>query len=193
MSFMSTAPRPHSMPSRISPANGSTLQLRASAGTTSRWPCSDERGLVGVASRHPRDDARAPGLGLEELRREAERAQLRLDVLGGLALAVRPPLAVVRRVEPDQVPGDHRRLVELGGRRAGADDSAMGFTVARDIREGQRTASDDRRGIPAVHGTGACQRRPGIRANVFSRATERSEGPRQRAGGGNGRRASLRC
>ena len=29
MSFMSTAPRPQSMPSRISPANGSTLQFAA--------------------------------------------------------------------------------------------------------------------------------------------------------------------
>ncbi len=35
MSFMSTAPRPHSIPSRSSPANGSTCQSRASAGTTS--------------------------------------------------------------------------------------------------------------------------------------------------------------
>src|SRR3954467_9610613 len=38
MFFMSTAPRPHRQSSRISPANGSTCQSSASAGTTSRWP-----------------------------------------------------------------------------------------------------------------------------------------------------------
>jgi len=36
MSFMSTAPRPQSMPSFTSPAKGSTLQFAGSAGTTSR-------------------------------------------------------------------------------------------------------------------------------------------------------------
>ncbi len=49
-------------------------------------------------------------------RREAEGGELRLDVLGGLALPLRPPLAVVGRVESDEIPGDHRGLVELGDR-----------------------------------------------------------------------------
>ena len=40
MSFMSTAPRPHTQPSRSSPANGSTDQSAALAGTTSRCPCT---------------------------------------------------------------------------------------------------------------------------------------------------------
>ena len=40
MSFMSTAPRPQRQPSRSSPANGSTCQSAALAGTTSRWPCT---------------------------------------------------------------------------------------------------------------------------------------------------------
>ena len=39
-SFMSTAPRPQTHPSKISPANGSTFQSFGSAGTTSRWPCT---------------------------------------------------------------------------------------------------------------------------------------------------------
>ena len=39
-SFMSTAPRPQTKPSWISPANGSIRQSSAAAGTTSRWPCS---------------------------------------------------------------------------------------------------------------------------------------------------------
>ncbi len=75
-----------------------------------------ERGLVGVASGNAGDDARAARFGLEELGREAQCRELRLDVLGGLALPLRPALAVVGRVESDEVAGDHRRLVELGGR-----------------------------------------------------------------------------
>ncbi len=38
MSFMSTAPRPQTQPSAISPANGSYVQSAALAGTTSVWP-----------------------------------------------------------------------------------------------------------------------------------------------------------
>ena len=45
--FMSTAPRPHSTPSRISPANGGTLQDDGSAGTTSRCPCTSSAGAPG--------------------------------------------------------------------------------------------------------------------------------------------------
>ena len=37
-SFMSTAPRPQTQPSVISPEKGGTLQSSALAGTTSRWP-----------------------------------------------------------------------------------------------------------------------------------------------------------
>src|SRR5215207_3314334 len=40
MFFMSTAPRPQTIPSRISPENGGTLQSAGSAGTTSRCPCT---------------------------------------------------------------------------------------------------------------------------------------------------------
>ena len=46
MFFMSTAPRPQSMPSFTIPANGSTLQSSAIAGTTSRWPCTTRAGLL---------------------------------------------------------------------------------------------------------------------------------------------------
>ncbi|GAA5017179.1 hypothetical protein GCM10025734_67580 [Kitasatospora paranensis] len=38
MSFMSTAPRPQTQPSAISPPNGSYVQSAALAGTTSVWP-----------------------------------------------------------------------------------------------------------------------------------------------------------
>jgi len=47
MSFMSTAPRPQSMPSRSSPAKGCTCQSAAWAGTTSVWPWSTSAGRVG--------------------------------------------------------------------------------------------------------------------------------------------------
>ena len=49
MSFMSTAPRPQMQPSRSSPANGSTCQSAALAGTTSRWPCTTSPGRDGSA------------------------------------------------------------------------------------------------------------------------------------------------
>ncbi len=75
----------------------------------------DERRLLGVPPRHSGHDARAARLGLEQLRREAERGEPRLDVLGRLAFAVGTPLAVVRGVESDEIPGDHRRLVEFCG------------------------------------------------------------------------------
>src|ERR671919_1449630 len=42
MFFMSTAPRPQTTPSRISPENGGTLQSAGSAGTTSRCPCTSK-------------------------------------------------------------------------------------------------------------------------------------------------------
>ena len=45
MSFMSTAPRPQTQPSLISPENGCTCQSAASAGTTSRWPWISRAGL----------------------------------------------------------------------------------------------------------------------------------------------------
>ncbi len=47
MFFISTAPRPQSIPSLISPPNGSTVQVRGSAGTTSRWPWTTSAGLPG--------------------------------------------------------------------------------------------------------------------------------------------------
>src|SRR5665647_2377022 len=49
MSFMSTAPRPHSRPSISSPPNGSTDQSPAWAGTTSVCPCSTRAGRCGSA------------------------------------------------------------------------------------------------------------------------------------------------
>ena len=47
MSFMSTAPRPHSSPSLMTPSKGSTLQSSAAAGTTSVWPWTTRAGACG--------------------------------------------------------------------------------------------------------------------------------------------------
>jgi hypothetical protein len=76
-------------------------------------PVQHECGLLGVAPRHAGDDARATRLGLEQLWREAQCGELRLDVLGRLALPLGPAFAVVRRVDPDEVASDPRGLVEL--------------------------------------------------------------------------------
>ncbi len=47
MSFMSTAPRPHTHPSAISPENGWWVQSSALAGTTSVWPWMSRAGRDG--------------------------------------------------------------------------------------------------------------------------------------------------
>lgn len=47
MSFMSTAPRPQTHPSAISPENGSWVQSAALAGTTSVWPWISSAGREG--------------------------------------------------------------------------------------------------------------------------------------------------
>ncbi len=72
----------------------------------------DECGLGAVPAFDSGDDAGAPGVGVERLRAEADRLEPGGDVLGRVALAVRAALAVVRRVESDQVAGDDRRFVE---------------------------------------------------------------------------------
>ena len=88
MSFMSTAPRPQMQPSRSSPANGSTDQSAALAGTTSRWPCTHRAAAVPVGAGDPHDDADPPRVALERLRLEPDLAQLADDV--GRRLAPRP-------------------------------------------------------------------------------------------------------
>ncbi|MNN60430.1 hypothetical protein D3C81_1756120 [compost metagenome] len=43
--FMSTAPRPYRMPSRVSPSNGAAVQAATSpVGTTSVWPAKQRLG-----------------------------------------------------------------------------------------------------------------------------------------------------
>ncbi len=65
MFFMSTAPRPHSMPSRTTPPNGSTVQFVGSAGTTSVCPCTTSAGFVRSAPSTLAMHARAAGGGVE--------------------------------------------------------------------------------------------------------------------------------
>ena len=95
---------------------GRRSSCSASAGTTSRWPCRRVRAWSGRVPGTRATTLVRPRLGLEELGSRPSAASLRLDVLGGLALPVRPPVAVIRRVESDEIAGDHRGLVELGDR-----------------------------------------------------------------------------
>ena len=102
----------------MSPPNGSTRPVARVGGHDIEVAVHDEGRLGRVAPGDPRDDARAArdptsnscGFSPSAL-------ELRLDVLGGLGLAVRPALAVVRGVEPDQIAGDDRGLVEARARR----------------------------------------------------------------------------
>ena len=69
MFFMSTAPRPHSMPSRISPPNGSTRPVRGVGRDDVEVAVDDEGRLaMRVGALDSRDDARAAGCGVDELR-----------------------------------------------------------------------------------------------------------------------------
>ena len=113
MFFMSTAPRPQSMPSLMTPSNGSTRQLSGSAGTTSSVAVHDERGLARVGTLDAGDDARAAGFRVEELRLQAQLLEVRCQVFGGIRLAVGLALAVVRGVEADEIARDLRSGVEF--------------------------------------------------------------------------------
>ena len=118
--FMSTAPRPHSTPSRISPENGCTDQAAGSAGTTSRCPCSSRApsswapsGWAPVRVRSgaadPRHHVRPARRRLEQHRLEPRLGQPRRHVLRGRPL-LRVPAAPVGRVDPDQVGREPRRV-----------------------------------------------------------------------------------
>ena len=65
MSFMSTAPRPQTQPSAISPENGCTCQSAASAGTTSRWPWMSRAGRAGSVPSSRATTLARVGCGLE--------------------------------------------------------------------------------------------------------------------------------
>ena len=124
MSFMSTAPRPQTQPSAISPANGSWVQSVASAGTTSRWPCTSRPGrLVSSPSNRAttlvRRSADSQNGGLE-----ADLGELLGDVLRRLPLPRAAAVAVVRRVDADQVAAEVDDLV-LRARDVGAGSARV--------------------------------------------------------------------
>ncbi len=133
MSFMSTAPRPQSMPSLTTPPKGSTVQFAGSAGTTSRVPVHDER-RAGVRALDSSDDGQPSRLRLEVGRREPEPLELGAAVLRRLGLAVAPPFSPVDAREADEVAGEDGGAAELVGhpvnathtesRRSGRDGPA---------------------------------------------------------------------
>ena len=103
MSSMSTAPRPQSIPSAISPANGSYVHSLGSAGTTSRWPWMSSAGRLRSSPSTRVDDAGAVALRLEDLRLEPDLGEQAGDVLRRLPLALAAAGAVVDALEADEV------------------------------------------------------------------------------------------
>ena len=142
MSFMSTAPRPQTQPSRSSPENGWTLHSAASAGTTSRWPCTSSGGrLRSVPSIRATRLAR-PGSDSTDLRLDADLGELAGDVLGGGPLGMLVGLVVSIRIRSQQQLDDlvlrwalvHARIpatrpARLGHRRPGAGQSGRAHLV----------------------------------------------------------------
>ena len=90
---MSTAPRPHTKPSTISPPNGSRLQPSGFTGTTSVWPIRRSDRRVGVGALDAGDEARAARLRLEAL--EVEPAARRGTPRAGRRCAPRSPDSTV--------------------------------------------------------------------------------------------------
>ena len=120
MSFMSTAPRPQTQPSAISPEKGSYGQSAASAGTTSRWPWISSARAAGSVALDPRDHAgparrRTRRISAPGRPRRASRRRTRRPA------APPGPLSspVVGRVDPDQVAAEVDDLV-LGRSRPGS-------------------------------------------------------------------------
>jgi hypothetical protein len=64
-----------------------------------------------IAARHPRDDARATRRGVEQLRPQTERFELRRHVLGRLGLTLAAAPAPVDGLEADQIPRDRGGLL----------------------------------------------------------------------------------
>src|SRR3954447_12025515 len=96
MSFMSTAPRPHRQSSRISPANGSTCQSAASAGTTSRCPWISSAGRLGsvpdqraTTEARPGADSKTCGFSPASVRRSATHSAAARSLLVGLDESMR--------------------------------------------------------------------------------------------------------
>ena len=114
MSFMSTAPRPHTQPSAISPEKGWWVQSAALAGTTSVWPWMSSAGRDAVLALDPGHRGGAALVRLEDLRLQPHLGELLGDVLGRLALARARVVAVVAGVDPDQVAAEVDDLVLAG-------------------------------------------------------------------------------
>ena len=78
-------------------------------------PVQHQGGFVGVSAGDAGHQVRAPRDGLVVLDVEAQLGEEGPDVLGGLALALGATLAVVGRVEPDEVARDAGDLGKIGG------------------------------------------------------------------------------
>ncbi len=118
MSFMSTAPRPHSIPVLHDAAEGIDAPVLGDGRNHVEVAVQDEGGLVAVAAGHADAQVRASRDGLVVLGTQAERLEVGAHVLSGLSLPVRAPLAEVGGVEADQVARDAGDLGQFGGGHA---------------------------------------------------------------------------
>ena len=174
-SFMSTAPRPQTQPSWISPENGSTCQSAASAGTTSRWPCTQQRLARSVAA-PAGEQAGAARLGLVDL-----------------AARCRPRRAAPRRARRPCAPPARSPSPGVGG----VDADEVAAEVDDLARRGRTTGCRSSRssGHPRTPvDRSRCKESAGALLSLPPHSRPLPGVPdATRPGGGIGRRASLRC
>ena len=103
MSFMSTAPRPQTQPSAISPENGWCGPVVGVGRDDVGVPVDQQRGPRRVLALDPGHGGGAALVRLEDLRLEAHLGELLRHVLGGGPLARPRVVAVVAGVDPDQL------------------------------------------------------------------------------------------
>ena len=114
MSFMSTAPRPQTQPSAISPEKGWWVQSVGVGRYDVGVAVDEQRGPGRVLALDPGHGGGAALVRLEDLRLEPDLGELLGDVLGGRPLARARVVAVVAGVDPDQVAAEVDDLVLAG-------------------------------------------------------------------------------
>ena len=124
---MSTAPRPHTKPSTISPPNGSRLQPSGFTGTTSVWPMSSSVGASGSVPSIRATRLCAPGLRLVALDVEPAPAEVPREQVDAADLVARRDRAVVHALVADEL---LQEVGDLGGRILGARGVTLDPTAA---------------------------------------------------------------
>ena len=195
MSFMSTAPRPHTHPSAISPANGSQPPVDRVGRHDVQVTVDEEGGAAPVGAFDAGDQAGPLRVRLEHGGLDADLAEQARHVLGGPSLARAGVVPRVGRVDPDQVSADVDDLIlTLGG-------EVLSHAPILAPRAGCRTA-----GWPGSAGwlawlawlagpPGWAARRSGDPLRIVGEVCylDSADVKHHLSGWRNGRRASLRC